>query len=101
MPMMRSPCSASATMARYRVSKTCSGMNTLGNSTAFGSGKSGIVGGSMEPAASMDGLGLPVHVVHQDVLPERIRRREIGLAAADGGDPPDKSHQIVVARQHE
>ena len=47
MPMMRSPASASATIARYRASKMCSGMNTFGNSTALGSGKIGIVGGSI------------------------------------------------------
>ena len=41
MPIMRSPASASATISRYRGSKMCSGRNTFGKSTTFGSGKSG------------------------------------------------------------
>ena len=50
--MIRSPASASASMARYRGSKMCSGRNTFGKSTTFGSGKIGIVGGSIERGGS-------------------------------------------------
>src|SRR5687767_4728630 len=50
MPMMRSPASASATIARYRRSKMCSGMKTFGKRTALGSGKMGMVGGSIGSA---------------------------------------------------
>ena len=48
MPMIRSPFSAASTICRYRVSKIWSGRNTLGNSTTLGSGKIGMVGGSMQ-----------------------------------------------------
>src|SRR5688572_2273432 len=42
---MRSLASASLTIARYLGSKMCSGRNTFGKSTTFGSGKIGMVGG--------------------------------------------------------
>jgi hypothetical protein len=45
--MMRSPASASPTIVRYRGSKMCSGRKTLGNRTTFGSGKRGMVEGSI------------------------------------------------------
>src|SRR5438270_274104 len=43
---------------------------------------------------------LPVHVVHQQVLTERVRGREIGLPAADLRHLLDEVHQSVIARQH-
>src|SRR5439155_11197777 len=45
--MIRSPRTQSSTISRYRGSNTCSGRNTLGNRTTFGSGKIGMVGGSI------------------------------------------------------
>ncbi len=42
------------------------------------------------PWALVDRAGLAVHVVHQQILPERIRRREIRLAAAELGDLLDE-----------
>jgi hypothetical protein len=30
----------------------------------------------------MDLLGFALHVIHQQVLPQRVRRGEVGLAAA-------------------
>src|SRR5262249_27580537 len=121
MPMMRSPFSASSTICRYRGSKMCSGRNTLGKSTTFGSGKIGMVGGSMAVnrqsidnrqstirhsalcslQASMYGPWLLVHVVHEDVAAERARRGEVRLAVADFGDLAHEADEIVVAREHE
>ena len=49
----------------------------------------------------VNGLRLLVHVVHQDVLAERVRRREVRLALADVGDAAHEAHEVVVARQHE
>src|SRR4029079_19771334 len=87
----------------------CSGRNTFGNSTTLGSGKIGIVGGSMSIAdcrirslqSSMYCPRLLVHVVHEHVAAERARRREVGLAVADLGDLAHEADQIVVAREHE
>ena len=45
--------------------------------------------------------GLPAHVIHQHILSERVRRREVRLAAADLGDLADEAHEVVVAGQHE
>src|SRR5438067_7512303 len=57
---------------------------------------------SPEPSAiSMNRLRLLVHVVHEDALDERVGRREVRLALADGGDAAHEAHEIVVARQHE
>src|SRR5204863_5052423 len=50
---------------------------------------------------SMNRLRFLVHVVHQDVLAERIRGRKIRLAFADLGDTADEAYEIVVAGQHE
>src|SRR5690349_6081069 len=97
MPMMRSSWSAWATMARYRGSKMCSGRKTLGNRTTFGSGKRGMEGGSK----LMNRLGLAIHVIHQDVLAERVRRREVCLSTADRGHPSDERDEIGIPRQHE
>src|SRR5688500_11935512 len=102
MPMMRSPASASPSIARYRGSRMCSGRNTFGNSTTFGSGKSGIVVGSIERGrVSVDRFRLAIHVVHQDVLAERVRRGEVRLAATDGRHPAHERDQVRIARQHE
>src|SRR6478752_6875575 len=101
MPMMRSPASASATISRYRGSKMWSGRKTFGNRTTFGSGKIGIASGSMLGARSVNGPRLLVHVVHQHILPERVRGREIRLAMADLRDLADEADEIRIARQHE
>ena len=45
--MMRSPARASASIFRYRGSKMCRGRNTDGKRTTLGSGKIGIVDGSI------------------------------------------------------
>src|SRR5580704_7883518 len=37
-------------------------------------------------AALVDGLGLSRHVIHQQILAERVWGREVGLAAAHFGD---------------
>src|SRR5687767_13352511 len=96
--MIRSPASASVTMARYRASKMCSGMKTLGNRTALGSGKIGIVAGSM---TSVNRPRFPIHVVHEHVLAQGVRRGEVRLAATDRGDAPHERHQVVIAGEHE
>src|SRR5258705_4004006 len=85
----------------------CSGRNTLGKSTTFGRGKRGIEGGSIRQSpitnhkSLMNGLGLSVHVVHEDVLAKRVRRREVRLAAADRRDAPDERDEVRIAREHE
>src|SRR5262245_44150173 len=96
MPISRSSASASATISRYRGSKMCRGRKTFGKSTIFGSGKSG-----RRSDTSVNRFGLLVQVVHQHVLPERVRRREVGLPLADLRHAPDKAHEIVVAGEHE
>src|SRR5438105_10174319 len=100
--MRRSPATASATIWRYRGSKMCNGRNTFGNRTTLGSGNSGSRSAMMRRALTlMDRLGLLVHVIHQDVLTERVRRREIRLPFTDLGHSPDEAHQIVIPREHE
>src|SRR5579863_9270345 len=87
----------------------CRGRNTLGKRTTFGSGK---IGSSSDMGTTsyfvllvlrtlMNRLRLLVHVVHQDVLAEGVRRREVRLALTDIGDAPDEADEIVVAREHE
>src|SRR5882672_12291261 len=98
MPIIRSLATASAIISRYRGSKMCKGRKTLGKRTTFGSGNSGK---RSDTAHLMNRLRLLVHVVHQDVLPERVRRREVRLALADVGDAAHEAHQIVVAGEHE
>lgn len=44
---------------------------------------------------------LPVHVIHQQILPQIVRGGEVRLAAADFGDLLNEVHQPVVAGQHE
>src|SRR5207244_2548341 len=51
--------------------------------------------------SSMDGPGLSVHVIHQEVLPEGVRSREVRLATANLRHFLDKTDQVVVAGQHE
>src|ERR1700674_5051204 len=91
---------ASATISRYRGSNTWSGRKTFGKSTTLGSGNRGSRS-DMCTTALVNGLGLLVHVVHQDVLAQGIRRREVRLAFADLGDSTYEAHQVVVAREHE
>ena len=55
----------------------------------------------MRIAIQWIGPRLLVHVVHQHVLAERARRREVRLAVADLGDLADEAHEVVVAREHE
>src|SRR5262245_33291849 len=103
MPIRRSPSRASLTIARYRGSKMCSGSSAAGKSTTLGSGNNGSSVGSMSSVVSrlVDRPRLLVHVVHQDVLAQRIRRREIGLSAADFRDAANEGDQLVVAGEHE
>src|SRR5262245_50293703 len=95
--MTRSLASASAVIARYRGSKMCSGRNTFGKRTTLGSGNRG----TRSDTASVNRLRLLVHVVHQDVLAEGVRRGEVRLALADLRHTPHEAHQIVVASKHE
>ena len=44
---------------------------------------------------------LAVHVVHQQILAQRVGRGEIRLAAADLGHLLHEIHQAVIAGQHE
>jgi len=46
-------------------------------------------------------LRLPRHVIHQQILPERVGRRKVGLATAHLGYLLDELHQAIVRRQHE
>src|SRR5262245_46326055 len=122
MPTRRSPASTSLTIWRYRGSKMCSGRKTFGKRTTLGSGKSGrssdiadcrlqidwrlqiqsaLCNLKSAISASVNCLRLLVHVVHEHVLSERVRRREVRLALADLGDAADEAHQIVVAGEHE
>jgi len=45
---------------------------------------------------SMDSLRLPRHVIHQQVLPQRVRRREVGLSAAHLRDFLYELHQAII-----
>ena len=49
----------------------------------------------------MDGFGFAGHVIHQQVLPECVRRSEIGFAAAHFRDLLHKLNQSIFRRQHE
>ena len=42
--------------------------------------------GPLQPNTSMNRARLPVHVIHQQVLPQIVGCREVGLAAAQLGD---------------
>src|SRR5882724_8366048 len=97
MPIMRSPVMASATIARYRGSKMCSGRNTLGKRTTFGSGNSG----RRSDMVLVDRFRFLIHVIHEHVLTEGVGCGELRLALADLGDAPDKTDEVVIARQHE
>src|SRR5579864_7995622 len=50
---------------------------------------------------SVDLLGFALHVIHQEVLPESVRRSEIGFAAAHFGDFLDEVDEAIVAGEHE
>src|ERR1700728_3173517 len=50
---------------------------------------------------SMDGAGLAVHVIHQQILPERMGRCEIRLSPAQLRNLLNKVDQAVIAREHE
>src|SRR5262245_22993190 len=88
MPIIRSLDRASATISRYLGSKMCSGRKTFGNRTTLGSGKIGkrsdmlqVPGARWQvhpaPFVSVNCLRLLIHVVHEDVLTERVRRGEV------------------------
>src|SRR5438477_9538620 len=101
----------------------CSGRKTLGKRTTLGSGKIGKSSDiaaariaevrlqtadsmvqsfcTLKSAISVNGLGFLVHVVHQHVLTQSVRRREIRLPFADLGDPPHETDQVVIACEHE
>src|SRR5690349_17256789 len=49
----------------------------------------------------VDRTCLAIHVVHQQVLPQRVWRGEVRLAAAELGNLLDELHQAVIAGQHE
>jgi hypothetical protein len=44
----------------------------------------------------VDGAGLALHVVHQQVLAEGVRGGEVGIAATHLGDLLDELYQAVV-----
>jgi hypothetical protein len=46
-------------------------------------------------------LRLPRHVVHQQILAERVGRRKVGFAPAHLRHFLDELHQPIVRRQHE
>src|SRR6266568_7438099 len=50
---------------------------------------------------SVDFLHFVAHVVHQDVLAERARRREVSLSPAYLRDFSHERDQIVIPGQHE
>src|SRR6266436_2311616 len=52
-------------------------------------------------SGSMDLLGFSLHLVHQQVLAEGVRRSEIGLAAAHLRDFLNEVDEAVVASKHE
>ena len=49
----------------------------------------------------MNGSRLPVHVIHEQILAERMRRGEVCLAPANLSHLLDETNQIVISRQHE
>ncbi len=49
----------------------------------------------------MDLLGLPRHVVHEEILAEGVGRGEVGFASAHFGDFLDEVDQGIVAGEHE
>src|SRR5438045_9051923 len=98
----------------------CSGRKTFGKRTTLGRGNSWsrsdirlqtpnfnltlklrLLSSNFQVPTLVDCLRLLVHVIHQDVLPERVRRREVRFAFANVGDAADEADQIVVSREHE
>src|SRR5580692_5759754 len=77
-----------------------SGRKTFGKRTVVGRGNNGSKS-AMADCRLVYGLRLLVHVVHEHVLPERVRRREIRLALADVRHAAHEADEVVVARQHE
>src|SRR6202012_5417787 len=50
---------------------------------------------------SMDGAGLAVHVIHQQILSQGVRSGEIRLSPAQLRHFLNKVDQAVIAREHE
>ena len=50
---------------------------------------------------SMDGLGFPRHVIHQQILAQRVGRGEVGFAAAHFRDFLYELHQPIIGSEHE
>ncbi len=44
----------------------------------------------------MDVFDFLLHIIHEQVLPESVRRGEVGFAAAEFGDLLDKVHEAIV-----
>ena len=63
-----------------------------------GGGYIPICGGQerVEKANLMDGFRLPRHVIHQEILAERVWSSEIGFAAAHLSHFLDKLNQAVI-----
>src|SRR5688572_2184497 len=87
MPMMRSPFSASATIARYRGSKMCSGRETSGNNIVTSRGKMGMVGGSAVCASTTPPLHRRAAIVNTKISMDAQLRliRQIGDPLRDDG----------------
>ena len=49
---------------------------------------------------SVDLLGFALHVIHQQILAEGVRRGEVGLAAAHFRDFLDEVDEAVIAGEH-
>ncbi len=49
----------------------------------------------------MNSSSFAVHVIHQQILTEIVRRREVGFAAAEFRHFLHKVDQTVIASQHE
>ena len=49
----------------------------------------------------MDGPRLAVHVIHQEILPQVVRRGEVRFSAAQLGHLLDELHESVIAGEHE
>src|SRR6185312_13000352 len=84
----RLPLSTSRTIARYRSSKMCSGRRACGNSTAFGSGKSGSRRSTAprppSTGGSAIGVGVGSEVSAKDVhRGAGERRRRVGTKIQD------------------
>src|SRR5271155_1662325 len=75
---------------------------TPGRSRAAPEGVTSVIRMTRRAAAKlMYCLRLPRHVIHQQILPERIRRCEVCLAPAHLRHFLDELHQPVIRCQHE